>query len=62
VQTADERVRPAGSEVERLVADASKARERLEWAPTVALDAGLELTLEWMRDRLSDYKPAIYNV
>lgn len=29
--------------------DSSQARERLEWAPVVGLDAGLEATVEWYR-------------
>ncbi len=36
----DERQRPEGSEVERLLADASKARARLPWAPQVAFADG----------------------
>jgi NAD dependent epimerase/dehydratase len=43
------RVRPASSEVERLVADPSLARELLGWAPRIALRDGLKETLAWLR-------------
>lgn len=44
-----ERVRPPSSEVERLVADNSLARELLGWRPAVALEEGLATTVEWLR-------------
>ena len=43
------RVRPAASEVERLVADASKARAVLGWEPKVGLEEGLDRTIAWFR-------------
>jgi NAD dependent epimerase/dehydratase len=46
----EERLRPAGSEVERLLADTSLARELTRWTPEVSLRDGLTLTLEWFRD------------
>ena len=62
VVPADERMRPPGSEVERLVADTQKAQRLLEWAPTVAFDEGLRRTVEWFRGAVGSYKPSIYNV
>jgi NAD dependent epimerase/dehydratase len=56
------RRRPSNSEVERLVADCSKAAGLLGWQPTVDLDAGLRETIDWMRDALASYKPSIYNL
>ena len=54
VQTQKERIRPAASEVERLCADASKAKELLGWQPKITgregLKAGLAQTIEWFRD------------
>ena len=44
------RVRPASSEVERLVADSSVARELLGWRAQVPLRDGLRRTLEWLRE------------
>jgi NAD dependent epimerase/dehydratase len=45
----DARVRPAQSEVDRLLADSSRARERLGWAPTVPLEEGLRRTIAWLQ-------------
>jgi NAD dependent epimerase/dehydratase len=56
------RVRPENSEVFRLVAEAAKARELLDWSSTVSLDAGLERTLEWMKSHRAQYKAEIYNL
>lgn len=44
----DERVRPAGSEVEILLSDPSLARELIGWTPQVDLETGLELTRDWI--------------
>lgn len=59
---ADERLRPANSEVERLVADVSKARALLDWEPHVDLDEGLRRTVEWMTGALDQYRPETYAV
>ena len=58
----EQRLRPADSEVERLVAGVDKARSLLAWEPSVDLDEGLRRTIEWMRESLDAYKPEIYNV
>ncbi|MBI3872023.1 MAG: SDR family NAD(P)-dependent oxidoreductase [candidate division Zixibacteria bacterium] len=44
----DHRVRPAGSEVERLLCDPGEARRRLNWSPTVTLKDGLRRVIDWM--------------
>lgn len=46
-----ERLRPAKSEIHRVSVDSTKARERLGWRWTVGLNAGLERTIDWIRDR-----------
>lgn len=46
------RVRPGGSEVERLLADNTKARELTGWTPQVSLRDGLQRTSDWIRDHL----------
>src|SRR5581483_9523372 len=56
------RRRPEKSEVERLVADGSKALDRLRWRPSTEFDEGLRRTVEWMRTSIERYKPSIYNV
>jgi NAD dependent epimerase/dehydratase len=62
VELDEERLRPADSEVERLVADTTKARELLGWEPSVDLDEGLRRTIEWLTRSLDAYKTSIYNV
>jgi dTDP-glucose 4,6-dehydratase len=56
------RVRPADSEVERLLGDPTKARRLLDWEATVELDEGLRRVAEWMGTSLSKYKTTQYNV
>jgi NAD dependent epimerase/dehydratase len=62
VVAADERHRPPDSEVERLLADASKARAQLGWEPAVAFDEGLERTIAWIGRSLHAYRPDEYTV
>jgi NAD dependent epimerase/dehydratase len=64
----DERIRPENSEVNRLWADNSKAKELLSWKPEYAslngLKKGLEETVNWFKkpNNLNLYKSEIYNV
>jgi NAD dependent epimerase/dehydratase len=58
----DVRLRPAGSEVERLVADNTLAREILHWKPEVGLSDGLNLTIEWFRENIRKYRQGVYVV
>ena len=64
----EERMRPANSEVERLWADNSKAKEIFGWQPTYGgLDGfkqGLIETIDWFTqpDNLRAYKSDIYNL
>lgn len=68
IVTDDQRLRPLGSEVERLWADNSKARRVLGWKPTYAgLDGfrrGLGETVNWFKDpaNLVKYKWDRYNI
>ncbi len=57
-----DRMRPRESEVDRLVADWSKAADLLGWQPVVDFDDGLRATVEWMRAWLGSYKASTYNV
>lgn len=61
VSVAD-RKRPAGSEVELLLCNASRARRLLGWKPTVSLAHGVELTAAYLRDHLDDYATKEYVV
>jgi NDP-hexose 4,6-dehydratase len=58
-----QRIRPKNSEVMRLVADASRLRERTDWRPRYTRDDGLVETIDWFRRpaNLARYKPGIYN-
>jgi dTDP-glucose 4,6-dehydratase len=57
-----QRVRPSASEVHRLVADASKVRERCGWAPAVTLEEGLQSTHNWISEHRAMYRPQRYGV
>jgi dTDP-glucose 4,6-dehydratase len=54
IKESSERVRPADSEVERLLADNQKAKKLLKWSPKDSGLAGLRLglaqTIKWFRD------------
>ncbi|MDC8758889.1 NAD-dependent 4,6-dehydratase LegB [Janthinobacterium fluminis] len=67
--TSDEqRMRPAGSEVERLWADNSRAKALTGWEPEypgiAGLRNGLQETIDWFSqpDNLRRYKAGIYNI
>jgi NAD dependent epimerase/dehydratase len=62
VQSDDRRMRPGGSEVERLLSDNRLARELIGWTPQVTLDAGLRLTIEWVGRNLSRFRPGTYQL
>ncbi|NGO77063.1 SDR family NAD(P)-dependent oxidoreductase [Streptomyces sp. YC504] len=59
-----ERIRPANSEVMRLVADASRLRAATGWEPGHTLQSGLAHTIDFFRDpaHLARYKTGIYNI
>lgn len=58
----DQRIRPAKSEVFRLISDASKARQILGWQPAFTLEEGLRQTVEFIASHLDLYKPDQYNL
>ena len=60
----NERVRPARSEVERLLADNEKAKRLLKWTPVYSLQQGLEETINWFNSISTRklYKSDIYNI
>lgn len=62
IEQDDERVRPAGSEVERLCADNTKAKELLGWSPQISLTKGLEKTIAFIKNNPDLYDPNKYNV
>lgn len=64
IVTADDRVRPEKSEVERLLGSAEKLHRLTGWRPSIPLDQGLQRTVEWFREpaNRSGYKWRLYNV
>ncbi len=60
VECDQQRLRPSGSEVERLLADNSLARTLLGWEPEVDLEQGLLQTIDWMSQYLERYRPGVY--
>lgn len=68
IETDEIRLRPAKSEVERLWADNTKARELFGWAPEFGgkdgLRRGLAETAQWFSDpaNLAGYKAGLYNI
>lgn len=57
-----QRVRPAGSEVLRLICDNKKAKELINWSPKYNLREGLKKTIDFISENLSLYKANIYNI
>ncbi|MFC7219760.1 SDR family NAD(P)-dependent oxidoreductase [Streptomyces polyrhachis] len=64
VEEDPQRLRPAGSEVMRLLCDATRLREATGWKPEHTLEAGLEHTIRFFRDpaNLARYKTSAYNI
>lgn len=54
------RVRPTSSEVERLCADSSRARDLLGWTAAVSLEDGLRSTVEWIAAHRASYRTGTY--
>lgn len=68
IETDESRIRPEGSEVERLWASNSKALELFDWQPAYGglngFRMGLKETVDWFvrRENLTRYKTDIYNL
>jgi nucleoside-diphosphate-sugar epimerase len=56
------RQRPDSSEVDRLVADAGRARELLGWSAETSLHEGLKETIAWFDKNLDSYRPHVYQI
>jgi len=57
-----ERIRPAKSEVRKLICNNQKAKEMLGWRPKISMDEGLGRTIKWFRENLKEYKADLYTV
>jgi NAD dependent epimerase/dehydratase len=62
VELDEDRLRPQKSEVRRLISDNTRARQTLNWNPTVFLSEGLFLTYQWIAEHQLLYKPDLYQV
>ncbi|WP_435007393.1 GDP-mannose 4,6-dehydratase [Tundrisphaera lichenicola] len=60
VEADPERVRPAASEVGRLLAGTALAREIMGWEPRYSLDQALDETIEWVRANPGLFRPDVY--
>ncbi len=60
VETDAERIRPAASEVERLIAGTSLAQSLWGWRPEFSLEQGLDETIAWIRDNLHRFRVDSY--
>lgn len=62
--TDQQRLRPSGSEVFRLLGDNSLITSLTDWRPKYDIESGLKKTIEWFseKDNLRKYKSGIYNV
>lgn len=56
----EDRLRPAKSEVMRLISDNRKAHQVLGWQPEVGLREGLGLTIDWIREHLDLFRVGRY--
>lgn len=57
-----QRLRPTASEVDRLLADASKARQICGWSPEVPLEVGLQRVFDWIEAHPDLYPADTYGV
>lgn len=57
-----DRLRPAKSEVERLLGSNEKVKRMTLWRPKYTLEEGLEETIAWIERNLDNYKAEIYNI
>jgi NAD dependent epimerase/dehydratase len=68
IETDEARIRPSASEVDRLLADTTKAERLFAWRPhyggSAGFRRGLSETIAWLREpaNLARYKPELYNI
>lgn len=56
IRSEDQRTRPEKSEVQRLLADNTKAKQFLGWSPATSLEEGLRQTIDWFREHTHLYR------
>jgi nucleoside-diphosphate-sugar epimerase len=60
VESESQRIRPAASEVERLLAGTALARDLWGWEPQYSLERGLDETIAWVRENLDRFRVDAY--
>jgi NAD dependent epimerase/dehydratase len=58
----EQRMRPEKSEVDRLLCDNSKAKEKTGWQPAFSLEDGLEITSRWVKENLKYFDSDSYTI
>jgi NAD dependent epimerase/dehydratase len=56
------RLRPAQSEVDRLLGCNDKIKRLTTWRPQTAFEEGLDITVQWFKENIDQYKADTYNV
>lgn len=56
IEIEDVRVRPGGSEVERLLGSFAKLEQFTGWKPATNLNEGLKVTIDWFRENLNNIR------
>lgn len=62
VEVDESRLRPQKSEVRRLLSDNSLALKQLGWRPEISFDAGIEKTIDWIKQNLDLYRVGTYEL
>jgi NAD dependent epimerase/dehydratase len=60
VEYDEQRLRPAKSEVIRLLSDNILAQDKLNWHPNVSLEQGLNKTIQWIQQHIDLFNPDRY--
>jgi dTDP-glucose 4,6-dehydratase len=60
VESESQRIRPAASEVERLLAGTELARRLWGWEPQYSLERGLDETIAWVRENVHRFRVDAY--
>ncbi|OPZ06858.1 MAG: dTDP-glucose 4,6-dehydratase [candidate division BRC1 bacterium ADurb.BinA292] len=62
LRTVEGRRRPAASEVDRLIGDATRLRQLTGWEPEISFETGLERTANWISRHLELYRSGAFTV
>ena len=62
IVSAERRLRPEKSEVGLLLCNPTRAQSLLGWTPQVSVESGIALTADYIRSRLSHYRPNEYTI